>query len=313
MGYHPSTLARSLVSGRTRILGLIVSNITNPFFPEIIQSFENAAVELNYEILLVSTRHNRERMETSVRRMIERRVDGVAVLTSGMKEEVLRQLQDRKVPLVLVDTDSSFPGASNLRVDYQHGIRQAVQHLAALRHRRIAFITGPLTLRSSLIRKLAFENALHEIRMHVNPHLVVEGDHTMEGGMRAFQKLMERRLHPSAIMCSNDISAIGVMREAFERGIKVPEELSVIGFDDVPIARSTIPPLTSVRISGAKMGRLAFEALMAALQRGRCSEADTEYVVNTELVLRSSTALVCRRQMSSVEPGCAKTYFGEEE
>jgi len=292
MGYHPSTLARALVSGRTQILGLIVSDITNPFFPEIIQSFENAAVELNYEILLVSTRHNRERMETSVRRMIERRVDGVAVLTSGMKEKVLRQLQDRKVPLVLVDTDSSFPGASNLRVDYQHGIRQAVQHLAALRHRRIAFITGPLTLPSALTRKRAFENALDEIRIRVNPHLVVEGDHTMEGGRRAFRGLIEKGLRPTAIMCSNDISAIGVMREAFERGVKVPEELSVIGFDDVPIARFTIPPLTSIRISGAKMGRLAFEALMAALQRERCSEANTEYVVNTEFVLRGSTALV---------------------
>src|SRR5690349_3940342 len=94
VGYYPNTHARGLVLGRTRILGLIVSDITNPFFPEIIQSFEDAAVELNYEILLVSTRHNRERMETSVRRMIERRVDGVAVLTSGMKEKVLRQLQD---------------------------------------------------------------------------------------------------------------------------------------------------------------------------------------------------------------------------
>jgi len=292
MGYHPSKLARALVSGRTQILGLIVSDLTNPFFPEIIQSFENAAVELNYEILLVSTRHNRERMETSVRRMIERRVDGVAVLTSGMKEKVLRQLQDRKVPLVLVDTDSSFPGASNLRVDYQHGIRQAVQHLAALRHRRIAFITGPLTLPSALTRKRAFENALDEIRIRVNPHLVVEGDHTMEGGRRAFRGLIEKGLRPTAIMCSNDISAIGVMREAFERGVKVPEELSVIGFDDVPIARFTIPPLTSIRISGAKMGRLAFEALMAALQRERCSEANTEYVVNTEFVLRGSTALV---------------------
>lgn len=296
MCYYPSTPARALASGRTQILGLIVSDITNPFFPEIIQSFENAAVTLNYEILLVSTRHDHKRMESSVRRMIERRVDGVAVLTSGMKDQVLRQLQDRKVPLVFVDTDSSFPGSSNIRVDYQHGIRQAVLHLAALRHGKIAFITGPLTLRSAMTRKLAFENALHEIRIRVNPRLVVEGDHTMQGGMSAFRKLIEKGPRPTAVMCSNDISAIGVMREAFERGIKVPDELSVVGFDDVPIARFTIPPLTSVRISGARIGRLAFEALMAALQRQRSSEVATEYVVSTELVLRGSTALASGRQ-----------------
>ena len=296
MGYYPSTPARALASGRAQILGLIVSDITNPFFPEIIQSFENAAVALNYEILLVSTRHDRTRMETSVRRMIERRVDGVAVLTSGMKDQVLRQLHDRKVPLVFVDTGSSFPGSSRIKVDYQHGIRHAVQHLAALRHGKIAFITGPLTLQSAVTRKCAFENAMREIRIHLNPNLVVEGDHTMEGGMRAFRKLIEKGLRPTAVMCSNDISAIGVMREAFERGVKVPEELSVIGFDDVPIARFTIPPLTSVRISGAKIGRLAFEALMEGLQRERRSAANIEYVVNTELVLRGSTALVCRQQ-----------------
>jgi LacI family transcriptional regulator, galactose operon repressor len=114
--------------------------------------------------------------------------------------------------------------------------------------------------------------------------------------MRAFRKLIEKGLRPTAVMCSNDISAIGVMREAFERGVKVPEEQSVIGFDDVPIARFTIPPLTSVRISGAKIGRWAFEALMEGLQRERRSAANIEYVVNTELVLRGSTALVCRQQ-----------------
>jgi len=291
LGYYPNKLARGLVLGRSRILGLIVSDITNPFFPEIIQSFEDAAVDHDYEILLVSTQHDHKRMEISVRRMIERRVDGVAVLTSGIEEELLGQLQFRKLPLVLIDADSPPPGTSNLQIDYRRGIRQAVEHLAALRHDKIAFITGPLTLRSALTRKNAFEDSLREIGMHFDPQLVLEGDHTMEGGMCAFGALIDKGLRPTAVMCSNDLSAIGVMREAYERGVSVPQELSVVGFDDVRIAQFIVPPLTSVRISQAGIGRVAFNALFAELQREKLSRDSTEYLLTTDLVLRSSTAL----------------------
>lgn len=143
LGYYPNTQARALVLGRTRIFGLIVSEITNPFFPEIVQTFENLAVENNYEILLTSTIHDPKRMESAVRRMIERRVDGVAILTFGMEDSLIEHLRDRKVPLVFVDVGPDVPGIANIRVNYLSGIRQAVQHLAALRHVRIAFISGP--------------------------------------------------------------------------------------------------------------------------------------------------------------------------
>jgi len=299
LGYYPNSLARGLVSGRTRILGLIVSAFTNPFFPEIIQSFENAAVENNYEILLVSTQHNFERMESSVRRMLERRVEGVAVFTSGIEEQLLCQLQFRNLPLVLLDASSSLPRSVNLRIDYQQGIRQAVQHLAALRHESIAFITGPLRLQSAVTRKHAFEEALREIGMRIDPRLVIEGDHTLEGGMRAFRALCEENLRPTAVMCSNDISAIGVMREAYGRGIRVPEELSIIGFDDVHMAQFVVPPLTTVRISQGETGRLAFDALLAKLECEQPSQESTEYVLSTDLVLRSSTALAMTRHIHS--------------
>jgi LacI family transcriptional regulator len=140
-GYYPNTQARALVSGRSRILGLIVSEITNPFFPEIVQNFENLAVANGYEILLTSTVHDPKRMALSVRRMIERRVEGVAVLTFGFEESLIEDLRYRKVPLVFVDVGPHVPGVSNIRIDYLSGIRQAVQHLAALRHRRIVFVT----------------------------------------------------------------------------------------------------------------------------------------------------------------------------
>src|SRR5690242_19886830 len=176
LGYYPNTQARALVLGRSRIFGLIVSEITNPFFPEIVQTFENLAVENNYEILLTSTVHDPKRMETAVRRMIERRVDGVAILTFGMEESLLEHLRFRRVPLVFVDVGPNAPRVANIRIDYKQGIVQAVQHLAALRHARIAFIAGPRHLKSANARKEAFRNAMQEIDLPSN--LVVDGDHT---------------------------------------------------------------------------------------------------------------------------------------
>src|SRR2546423_14051841 len=147
LGYFPNTQARALVSGRSRILGLIVSEITNPFFPEIVQAFEDISVQHNYEILLTSTVNDPKRMELSVRRMIERRVDGVAILTFGMEETLLEHLRFRSVPLVFIDVGPDAKGIANIRINYQNGIRQAVQHLAALRHTRIAFVAGPVHLK----------------------------------------------------------------------------------------------------------------------------------------------------------------------
>src|SRR6195256_4641626 len=126
LGYYPNTQARALVSGRSRIFGLIVSEITNPFFPEIVQAFEDIAVQHNYEILLTSTVHNPKRMELAVRRMIERRVDGVAILTFGMEESLVEDLRFRKVPLVFVDVGPQAAGITNIRVNYQQGICEAV-------------------------------------------------------------------------------------------------------------------------------------------------------------------------------------------
>lgn len=295
LGYYPNTQARALVSGRTRIFGLIVSEIINPFFPEIVQSFEDIAVQHNYEILLTSTVHDPKRMEASVRRMIERRVEGVAILTFGMEESLLEGLRYRKVPLVFVDVGPPVPHISNIKIDYRRGIRQGVQHLAAMRHERIAFVTGPLSLKSAVARRIAFEESLGEIGMHFDPQLVVEGDHTLEGGMRALAQLTQLKARPTAIMCSNDLTAIGVMREAYECGISIPQELSVMGFDDVRLAQFIIPPLTTIRMSQTELARLAFKALLADVERKTPAPDGTEYLLETDLVLRKSTALVGRK------------------
>jgi len=295
LGYYPNTQARALVSGRTRIFGLIVSEITNPFFPEIVQSFEDIAVQHNYEILLTSTIHDPKRMEASVRRMIERRVEGVAILTFGMEESLLEGLKFRKVPLVFVDVGPSLPRISNIKINYRRGIRQAVQHLAALRHERIAFITGPLNLKSAQARRSAFEDSLQEIGMTVDPQLVVEGNHTMEEGIKALAYLAGLKRRPTAIMCSNDMTAIGVMREAYERGISIPQDLSVIGFDDIRLAQFIIPPLTTIQMSQTELARMAFKALLAEVEVETQAETGSEYVLETDLVLRKSTAMASQK------------------
>lgn len=182
LGYYPNRQARTLVSGRSRTFGLIVSEITNPFFPEIVQTFETLAVEQGYEILLTSTIHDPKRMELAVRRMIEGRVEGVAILTFGMEDELLEHLRFRNLPLVFVDVGPKAPRVSNIRVDYADGIRQAIQHLAALRHERIGFVSGSLALRSAIARKNAFVESMREIGLPVRPEFVVEGDHRLEGG-----------------------------------------------------------------------------------------------------------------------------------
>src|SRR5205814_2328517 len=229
LGYFPSTEARALVSGRSRIFGLIVSEITNPFFPELLRVFEETALQNNYEILLTSTVRDPERMKASVRPMLEHRVEGVAVMTFEMEESLLEDLKLRNVPLVFVDVGPPRPRVSNIRIDYLRGIRQAVQHLAALRHERIAFITGPLTLKSAVARKDAFIESTKEIGMALDRQLIMEGDHTPKGGEQAFAKLLALPLRPTAVLCSNDMTAIGVMHKSYVEKIAVPRDLSVIG------------------------------------------------------------------------------------
>jgi DNA-binding LacI/PurR family transcriptional regulator len=288
LGYYPNTQARALVLGRSRIFGLIVSELTNPFFPEIVQTFENLAVENNYEILLTSTVHDPKRMESSVRRMIERRVDGVAILTFGMEDSLIEHLRFRKVPLVFVDVGPDVPGVANVRINYLSGIRQAVQHLAALRHSRIAFIAGPQHLRSAVARCDAFKASMTEIGLAAN--LIVVGNHRLEGGMKAFRELHSLDQPPTAVLCSNDMTAIGVMREAYERKIKIPDELSVVGFDDIQLTEFTIPPLTTVQMSQHELATIAFRALLNEVEDPTAKQPH-KYELITNLVLRKSTAL----------------------
>ena len=291
IGYYPDKQARALVSGQSGIFGIIVSELTNPFFSEVVQAFEQIAARNNLELLLSSAAHERKEMETAVRRMIERRVDGIAILSFGMDELLIESLPVRHVPLVVLDTGSQPSGVANIRIDYQHGIRQAVQHLAALRHSRIAFVAGPPDLNCTLARRRAFEQAMQEIRLPIPPEFIVVGDHTIEGGMQALRTLATLPLRPTAVLCSNDMTAIGVLRQAADSGITVPNELSVVGLDDIRLAQFTTPPLTTVQISQVELAALAFGALIEGTKKDESISSTHQYALTSRLVLRGTTML----------------------
>jgi LacI family transcriptional regulator len=289
VGYVPNTQARALVSGRSHILGLIVSEITNPFFPELVQEFENLAVAQGFEVMIGSTSYDAARTESLIRRMLQRNVDGVAVMTFGIEEELVQKLVQHGFPLVFVDARPDLPNVRALKVDYGEGIRGAVQHLAALGHRNIAFITGPLRMRTAVTRRDAFRKAMAELGLIVSASNIVEGDHTMEGGKAAMERLAALDELPTAVMCSNDMTAIGVLHALDETPHEVPKDISVVGFDDIRLAQFMLPPLTTVQMSCKDLAAAAVQALRAGIEPDHPASAQREWPISTRLVVRRST------------------------
>jgi len=290
--YFPDGQARSLVSGRSRILGLIVSDITNPFFPELVKGFEDVAVHHGYEIMVSSTDYNSARMAHCVRRMLERKVEGVAIMTSEMDQPLIDQLVKRKVPSVFLDVGSIHSLMSNIQVDYPTGINQAVEHLLGLGHRRIGFISGPLTLKSARIRRCAFLECLTRTGILEDEALVTEGDHTIDGGLAAMTRLLDTQSPPTAVLTSNDLTAIGALRAVRRRGWMVPEDMSIIGFDDIHFAEFTDPPLTTVALSRRELAEKAIHALIQHIDlQNNGPQHGFEYTVTPVLVVRQSTSI----------------------
>jgi len=289
VGYVPNTQARTLVSGRSRILGLIVSEITNPFFPELVQEFENLAVAQGYEVMIGSTNYDPVRTEALIRRMLQRNVDGVAVMTFGIEEELVKKLVEQGFPLVFVDAGPELPNVRVLHVNYGGGIREAVQHLAALGHRRIAFICGPLEMRTAVIRRDAFRSAMAELGLTVPAASIVEGKHSMESGKAAMEELLKNAELPTAVICSNDMTAIGVLHALDETTHEVPRDISVVGFDDIHLAQFMLPPLTTVQMSCRDLASAAVEALRAGIEEDHPKAKQREWPIKTRLVVRRST------------------------
>lgn len=284
--YYPDTHARSLVSGRSRILGLIVSDITNPFFPELVQGFEDIATRQGYDVLVSSTNYDSARMTLSVRRMLERKVEGVAVMTSEMDDHLIEQFARRSVPMVFLDVGTPGEHISNIVVDYAMGVNEAVAHLVGLGHRRIGFVSGPQDLLSAQARRGAFVRSIEAYGIASDGRLIVQGDHKVTGGLDAMNRLLKLPERPTAVLASNDLTAVGMMRAVRLAGLVVPRDISIVGFDDIWLAEFTEPPLTTVRLSRRELAEKACGALIAGLS---AAPRPREYGVETHLVIREST------------------------
>jgi DNA-binding LacI/PurR family transcriptional regulator len=289
LNFLPNSHARTLVSGKSHILGLIISDITNPFFPDLVKSFEDEAVERGKEVIIGNTDYNPKRMAGCIRRMVERKVDGVAIMTSESDPALVEELTRRNIPTVFMDTGKPGPHCANIRVDYGRGIQEALQHLFALNHRRIAFITGPMNLASAETRCSVFVSTL-KARGIFDEALIEKGNHRIEGGAIAMRNFLKLARRPTAVIASNDLTAIGALGVIHEMGMRVPEDISLIGFDDIAFARLTNPPLTTILLSRRQLATMALAALDALIQGNR--QSLTDLTIPTHLVMRSSTRAI---------------------
>lgn len=288
LGYTPNPQARALVSGRSRVLGLLVSETTNPFFPELMQSFEDVAGEHDFEVMVGSANYNRDRAKLFIRRLVQRRVEGVAVMTFRAESHLLDELIAEDIPLVTIDVSANAARSLVLEVDYAHGIDEAVQHLALLGHRRIGFAGGPMPHLTNVRRKDAFLHSVRKIGLPAQNSPVFVGDHTFEGGTQAAQHFLYLDPRPTAIVCSNDMMAVGVLRVMAERGIRVPRDMSVVGFDDIHLSEFINPPLTTVRMSRQELALAAYKGL-ERLWTENAPGSRGAICVGTSLVVRQST------------------------
>ena len=212
------------------------------------------------------------------------------MLTFGEEEPVLDQLAFHEIPIVLAEFRLENPKTSTILLDYETGIRAAVEHLADLGHSRIAYLAGPHNIHSAITRENNFRTAMEAAGLPVQKKWVIECDHTLKGGVAGFDRLQSLAARPTAILCSNDMTAIGVLRAAYMKGLRVPQDLSVIGLDDIDFAEFTLPPLTTIRLSRGDLARAAFEALRQQAEEASKPHLQREFLVSTSLVLRGSTA-----------------------
>ena len=290
MNFFPNSHARTLVSGRSRMVGLIISDITNPFFPELVKNFEDQAVERGLEIIIGNTDYKPKRMVSCIRRMLERKVDGVAIMTSETDVALLAELMRRNTPMVLLDTGKTGDHSANITIDYAQGIREAAEHLFSLNHQRIAFIAGPQELPSARIRLAAFQQAMQSGGREVEEGMIQLGNHRIDGGSIAMRNLLKLAKPPTAVMTSNDLTAIGAMGMIHEAGLRVPQDISIVGFDGISFSNLTQPPLTTVLISRMQLALTAFAALEHLIKHEDTRKSD--YSIPAQLILRGSTRAI---------------------
>ena len=291
VNFIPNPVATTLKYGRSKTYGLIIPDIRNPFYSEFLGEFEELLAEMDHEVLLTSVQTG-SMLVKSVRRMLMRQVDGAVLMASEFDTHEIEPLFLHKIPIVTVDRRSVRAGCSDVAIDFEGGYLQAVQHLRELGHKRLGYIGGTDGLRTSVIRFAAFQSAVEKSGMRFYPSLVRSGDYRIAGGERAVVPLMAERSRPTAILTANDLTAFGAIRGLHSMGLSVPQDVSLVGLDDVLLCDVLQPPLTTIRIPCKRMAEECIRALNHTKENiDRCG---SRYSVAAELIVRESTARVTR-------------------
>jgi LacI family transcriptional regulator len=282
LGYFPNTAARSLAVGRSSILGLIVADMSNPFYPEIARNFQLEAGMYGLEALVMDGNKDPRRTRELVERLLGLQVPGIAFLTSQVDMPVKEFVEKRGICAAYLGFGSAGPKSANISIEQRQGIGEAVSHLAALGHRKIGFIGGPADGIFARSRRVAFLEAAADTGLETR---VFDSDFTVQGGYFGCSRVLGG-FDATAIMAANDLMAIGALHYAYDRQIAVPSELSVIGFDNIEFAQFTQPALTTVAVPQAEIGRLAFQSLWSLIN----ASPGGDYEVKTNLLVRQTTA-----------------------
>lgn len=286
--YHPNAHAQMLALGRSKMIGLLVSDISNPFFPEIIKSVEAAVIESGYDLILLNTNYNIARAVEDVNRLFQMKVAGIVLMISEFDDQLIELAKKRKTSIVFHDLGAVGERMSKVVLDYSVGIDEAVEHLVSLGHTNIAHIAGNKEIYSGRVREEAFINSIKRRFPNSPKPKVYEGDFRFEGGRRAAYAMLQEKNVPTGVVVANDLMALGAMQEFKAAGLEVPRDISVIGFDDIAFAALAQPPLTTVCSPRVDIGRRAVEALLQTIENA--NHLGTEVRIPTYLIKRGSTA-----------------------
>ena len=285
--YIPNNTGIALKSGRSGIFGLIVPDITNPFFADFVKHFERTVVDNDQEMLLAITDHLPEEMRRSTRRMMMRGVEGIVILESEIETSSYEAIFHNRVPLVTLNRLLIEPCVSDVAVDALEGMTQAVGHLKQLGHVRIGFLGGRAGQRISMDREKSFRAAMKKTKIPVIPEAIVAANFTVEGGRDAMTHLLRASNRITAVLCANDLSAIGAINAIHDAGLQAGRDISVVGLDDIELCTIVRPALTTLRLSRPMLVQAFLRALM---RLSRSPNRNGEQVsIELEFVQREST------------------------
>lgn len=288
LGYRANTLARSLRLQRSWSIGLILANISNPFYPEVARGVEDIAAEEDWNVILCNTDYQSRKQDQYLEILLDRHVDGI-ILASHPNEHHVRQLRDMDVPFVLLNKGHGLIEGDFVGVDNRHGSALAVDHLYDLGHRRIAYIQGHRESDAADQRYEGFQAAMSRHGLSIDPDHVFSGEFDFVSGEQAVRQFLKHAPHPSAIVAASDLMAMGAIKALAQNDLRVPDDVSVVGFDDILFAGMPRVGLTTIRIPKWDLGAAAARILLERIQEEVPSEAHT-IIEPTELIVRDTTA-----------------------